>query len=161
MSDILGEWSWRWNIPPAAIQELRAKFGMAYAYDPNPGPRSQPESVTQSRVRLEAARKDIHLWRNNRGAGYTDTGSFIRFGLANDSVQVNTRIKSHDLIGIKKILIQPHHVGMIIGQFMSREVKKEGWKFCGDEHETAQLRWLELIVAYGGDACFTTGEGSL
>jgi hypothetical protein len=50
---------------------------------------------------------------------------------------------------------------MMIGQFMSREIKKEGWRYTGDEDEVAQLRWLELVVAYGGDACFTTGEGSL
>jgi hypothetical protein len=161
MSDILGEWSWRWNVPPAAIQELRAKFGLAYSYDPNPGPRAQPESVVQSRVRLEAARKDIPLWRNNRGAGFMASGSCVRFGLANDSNRVNNNIKSHDLIGIKRIIIQPRHVGMMIGQFMSREIKKEGWRYTGDEDEVAQLRWLELVVAYGGDACFTTGEGSL
>ena len=29
------------------------------------------------------------------------------------------------------------HVGQVIGQFVARECKKEGWKFSGDKHEAA------------------------
>jgi hypothetical protein len=49
-------------------------------------------------------------------------------------------------------------VGMTIGQFISREVKRPGWKYKGDLRERAQLKWMKIIVALGGDACFTTGN---
>jgi hypothetical protein len=52
-------------------------------------------------------------------------------------------------------------VGMTIGQFVSREIKGSDWKFTGNERETAQLRWIELITGMGGDACFATDEGTL
>lgn len=103
----------------------------------------------------------MRLWRNNVGGTYTEEGSFLRYGLANDSKQMNDAIKSHDLIGIRPVLIEQHHVGKIIGQFVSREVKAAGWKYRGTKREEAQLRWAELIASLGGDACFANGEGTL
>jgi hypothetical protein len=52
-------------------------------------------------------------------------------------------------------------VGYTIGQFVSREIKIPGWKFQNTEREQAQLKWAELIISLGGDACFTTGVGTL
>lgn len=119
------------------------------------------ESGISSDIRLEASQRGCRLWRNNVGATYTPTGQFIRFGLANDSAQLNKAIKSADLIGIRPVLITQAHVGLTIGQFISREVKHPGWKYTGTERERAQLAWAELINSLGGDACFTTGRGTL
>lgn len=119
------------------------------------------ESTVSNDIRLEASQLGYRLWRNNVGALSTPSGQFIRFGLANDSAQLNKVIKSADLIGIKPILITPEHVGMTIGQFISREVKHAGWKYTGTERERAQLAWADLINSLGGDACFTTGRGTL
>lgn len=119
------------------------------------------ESGISSDIRLEASQLGYRLWRNNVGAAHTSTGQFIRFGLANDSTQLNRVIKSADLIGIRPILITPAHVGMTIGQFISREVKKPSWKYTGTERERAQLAWAELVNSLGGDACFTIGRGTL
>ena len=119
------------------------------------------ESGVSSDIRLEASERGYRLWRNNVGAAYTSTGQFIRFGLANDSAQLNKVIKSADLIGIRPILITPAHVGMTIGQFISREVKHSTWKYTGTERERAQLAWAELVNSLGGDACFTIGRGTL
>jgi len=44
------------------------------------------------------------------------------------------------------------------GQFVSREVKRPGWRYTGTEREVAQLRWIEIVTALGGDAKFTTGD---
>lgn len=119
------------------------------------------ESGISSDIRLEASELGYRLWRNNVGATHTPSGQFIRFGLANDSTQLNRVIKSADLIGIRPILITQEHVGLTIGQFISREVKHPGWVYKGTERERAQLAWAELVNSLGGNACFTTGRGTL
>lgn len=119
------------------------------------------EAGILSDIRLEASEVGARLWRNNVGATYTPNGQFIRYGLANDSSATNKTIKSADLIGIRPVLITPEHVGQIIGQFISREVKTPNWRYSGNERELAQLRWAELILSLGGDACFTIGRGTL
>ena len=75
------------------------------------------EAVIQSQVRLAAAQRGITLWRNQSGACYDETGRLIRYGLANDSAQLNRRMKSSDLIGITPILVEPYHVGRALGVF--------------------------------------------
>jgi hypothetical protein len=156
---LINEWANRWGIPPEAIKDLQNTL-----VSQTPDPKTQDgerEAAIQTRIRLEASRKGARLFRNNVGATYTEDGSFLRFGLANDSKQMNDHIKSHDLIGIRPVLIEHHHVGKIIGQFVSREVKAAGWKYRGTKREEAQLRWAILIASLGGDACFANGEGTL
>lgn len=118
------------------------------------------ESAILNDIRLEASERGIRLWRNNVGASYTKNGDFIRYGLANDAAAVNSVLKSSDLIGIRPVLITPQHVGSVIGQFVSREVKHAEWKYYANDKELAQKRWIDLILECGGDACFVTGRGS-
>lgn len=153
----LAAWAARWNVPPQAFAELRA-ITAAASHDPE-GKRG--EAWAQSAVRLEAAQRGYLVWRNNVGALQDAGGRWVRFGLANDSPALNAKIKSSDLIGLRPVTITPQHVGRVIGQFWSREIKAPGWKFTGDAHETAQEAWNTLIVSHGGDAGFTTGPGSL
>lgn len=117
------------------------------------------EATIQALARLEAARDGI-LWRNNVGQLPGPNGRPVRYGLANDSTAVNQNVKSADLIGIRRVLITPEHVGQVLGVFWSREVKAEGWRFAGTERELAQLRWLELVTAHGGIADFYTGPSA-
>lgn len=113
-------------------------------------------------VKLEASQKGHRLWRNNVGATYTTRGDFLRYGLANESANMNAIIKSADLIGIRRVLITQAMVGTVIGQFLSREIKSGNWKFSKkSEHDAAQLAWAELINSLGGDACFALGEGTI
>lgn len=119
------------------------------------------EAEAQVQIRLEASQKGLRLWRNNVGAGYLQDGSFIRWGLANESAQLNKHVKSSDLIGIRPVLITPEMVGRIIGQFVGREVKTPGWRYTATEREIAQKAWADLINSLGGDAAFATGKGTL
>lgn len=155
----LHAWAIRWGIPAAAIAEFDAQVMAAVPSPPDTIGKS--EAWAQSLVRLEAAQKNVLLWRNNVGVLQDDRGVPVRYGLANESKAVNERLKSADLIGIRPRLVTPSDVGTIIGQFVSREMKEPGWKYTGTERETAQLAWAKLILKYGGDAGFATGTGTL
>jgi hypothetical protein len=154
----LTDWAWRWAIPPQAMAELAAMHIHASGVLSRD---VESESAVQSLVRLEAARKDVWLGRNNVGVLKDKTGRPVRYGLANDSAAVNEVVKSADLIGIRKVLITSDHVGKIIGQFVSRECKEANWVYTGIPREQAQLRWATLINSYGGDAAIVNSEGSL
>jgi hypothetical protein len=152
---MLNEWALQWGVPYAALHDLRQRMGMD-------GPtvtvvEGESESAVSAQERLQMSKEGGRLWRNNVGAGYMQDGSFIRWGLANDSKQMNERIKSGDLIGIRPVLITPQHVGSTLGQFVSREAKHKGWRYTGTKHEAAQLKWVELITSLGGDARFAAG----
>lgn len=153
-------WAQRWNIPQEALTELRYLFGTADLPTDN-SYNAQSETDVSNLIKMEASRKGTRLFRNNVGAAHTNDGRFFRFGLANETAQMNEVIKSGDLIGIKPIVITIHMVGQVVGQFISREIKRPGWKFRGTGREPAQLKWIELIQSFGGDACFATGEGTL
>lgn len=144
------------------FHDLRVSLGLFTMpmEEKHPG-RGKSEAWASSMVRLEASSKGILLFRNNVGALQDKTGRLVRYGLANDSDKVNDVLKSGDLIGVRPVLIQPHHVGHTLGQFVSREMKEPGWQYTGDEHEVAQLQWANLINSAGGDARFATGEGTL
>lgn len=153
-------WAIRNRVSQQALSELQAIFRIdapaAVVLQDSPS-----EAYVQSCVRLEAARKGLKLWRNNVGALPDARGVPVRYGLANDSAQLNKEVKSGDLIGWRPVLISPAHVGSTIAQFVSRECKRPDWKYSGDDRERAQLRWAQAVQADGGDACFVTGEGTL
>jgi len=154
----INEWAARWSIPPAALDDLRRALG---ALSPDPAlPAASPtsEATVQARIRMEASIKGLRLWRNNLGAAIDNRGNYIRYGLANDSPAMNASIKSSDLIGIRPVTLAD---GRLIGQFVAREVKSAAWRYTGTPQEEAQLKFLELVTAMGGDACFANGEGTI
>lgn len=157
----LDQWAIAWGVPHEALAHLRSIMGAVDTDPSEPKPYDMSEIAVQGRVRLEATRKGKRLWRNNVGAYETENGGFVRYGLCNDTKQMNETIKSHDLIGINPVVITPVMVGTTIGQFMSREIKRGGWVYRGTPRERAQLKFSELVTALGGDAKFATGEGTL
>jgi hypothetical protein len=148
---ILDNWAQRWSIPPAAIAELRAALGQFDEPVSKPG---TSEGFNQQAIRLAAPGHGCRLMRNNRGAAVDPSGRHIRYGLANDSKEMDRRIKSSDLIGIESYLVLPQDVGRTLGLFRAVEVKKSNWKYTGNEREVAQLAFLNLIISMGGLACF-------
>ena len=161
MTPAVYQWAIKHGVTPVALDELKALFGMHGNHDLPPAVKGTSEAAVQAAVRLEAARAGVRLFRNNVGVLMDATGRPVRYGLANDSKQLNEVMKSSDLVGWNPVLIEQRHVGTIIGQTVLRECKKVGWHYTGDPHEVAQLNWLMLGTAGGCDAAFCTGVGTL
>lgn len=143
------QWAAKWRVSPEALRDLcdTAIYNETHT--------AQPEGAVQQAVRLGAARSGRMLWRNNRGAGKMANGSFVRYGLANDSKALGDSIKSADLIGIDPVVVTPGMVGTVVGLFLSVEVKAHGWKYSGTLEECAQLQWARIIEAKGGRSIIT------
>lgn len=156
----LASWAVRHGVTAQAFAELRVILA-ADLPAPPPPPANAAEGYSQAQIRLEAAQKGVRLFRNNVGVLKDETGRPVRFGLANDSAEVNRRIKSSDLIGWRRLLIVPEMVGTVVAQFVARECKRPGWKYSGDARELAQERFLHLAATDGADAAFANGPGSL
>lgn len=152
MTDI-NTWATRWGIPAQALTELTATLA-GPEHTTTVAPMS--EAAVQQQVRLIASYRGVRLFRNNNGACKDDKGRQIRYGLANDSAQVNAKIKSSDLIGITPIMVTPDMVGQTLGVFTSIECKRPGWKYTGKGREAAQMAWLTLVASMGGIGRFVS-----
>lgn len=159
---VIREWAAQHHIPVALVEDLERRIA-EHDWAPDPIHESTgqgSEARQQSLVRLDAARHGVWLTRNNVGALMDKSGRPVRYGLVNETKAQNTAIKSSDLVGIRSILIGPELVGRTIGQFCARECKHEGWQYTGNEHEQAQLAFINFINSKGGDASFATGAGT-
>ena len=146
-------WALKWKIPAQALEE----FMRSAVFMPEQRPATdESEARVQSEIRLAAARTRRYLFRNNVGAGTLKNGSFVRWGLGNDSSAVNERFKSGDLIGWESVLVTPEMTGQVIARFLSVECKNRRWKFSGTKEEMAQVAWAQLINAQGGHAYMTS-----
>ncbi len=161
MTPSVYQWATRHRVSLDALNELQAIFGMHGGHSLPPTVKGTSEAAVQAAVRMEAASMGVRLFRNNVGALIDSRGIPVRYGLANESKQVNEVMKSADLIGWRPVLIEPHHIGQVIGQFVSREVKAVGWHYTGSERELAQLAWAQMVTSGGGDAAFCAGVGTL
>jgi hypothetical protein len=151
----LHQWATRYNISPTALVELRTLLSPPVIPLPDVKPLS--EAAVSNNVRLTASRNGGILWRNNVGVLPDANGRPVRFGLANDSTQVNAVSKSSDLIGITPVQVTQDMVGSVLGRFTARECKEGMWKYTGTAREVAQLAFINYVNAMGGDAAFSTG----
>lgn len=125
------------------------------------------ETWAQQRARFNIAQQGAMAWRNNVGATPAKCKSCgapqqpVRYGLANDSAQLNKKIKSSDLILAIPRQITPEMVGTCIAQFGSVECKHPGWTYTGKGREAGQAAWLALIKKLGGYSAFSTGDLTL
>jgi hypothetical protein len=121
------------------------------------------EAAVQQQVRLAMAQAGCQIWRNNSGACMDERGRMIRYGLGNDSAQLNAHIKSSDLIGITPVQAYVEGRGWgLLGVFTALEVKASGWRMTpGDERAIAQQRFHELVREAGGYAGFVTDPGEI
>jgi hypothetical protein len=128
---------------------------------------SKSEARNQQDLRQQIARSGAYGYRNNVGATPAKCKACgakqrpVRYGLANDSAQVNAVTKSSDLILAIPRLITPDLVGRVILQFGSVEVKPSDWRYKADSYEAAQSNWLRHVKSNGGFATFSTGSLNL
>lgn len=161
---------WAAKHPHAAI-DMQEMMG-ALPWPTNEGNEGKSENWAQQQIRMQVFRAGAMAWRNNVGATpakikttcpkcqnrYEIKQQPVRYGLANDSMQLNAEIKSHDLILAIPRLITPQMVGTTMAQFGSVEVKKPGWKYTGMGTEPGQAHWGALMHSIGAYSCFSTGE---
>lgn len=151
---ILDTWAKKWNCPQDALDDLKEMIGV-YRNDINMRiPADDNEATIQAAARIKAAESGRIMWRNNSGALYDKYGRLVRYGLANDSGEVNKKTKSSDLIGITPIRIGIDHIGQTLGMFTAWECKKAGWQYKGTSREKAQLNFLNIVIAHGGEGRF-------
>lgn len=116
---------------------------------------SMIETDVQNLIKMEASKYGSHLLRNNSGAAVDPkTGRPVRFGLGNDSIQINKVRKSSDLIGVTPYVIRPQDVGRTLGVFTAVEVKREGWTYKATAVEVAQLNFMNSMAQSGALAGF-------
>jgi hypothetical protein len=115
------------------------------------------EAAVQTHTRLELARAGALVWRNNVGACEDKSGRIIRYGLCNESAQMNRAVKSSDLVGVMPVVVTPDMVGKTVGLFLAVECKHSDWHMTpGDQRAAAQLRYIELVRSVGGIGGFIT-----
>ncbi len=134
---------------------------------PTPSPAEhagKSEAWAQQQDRMTVARAGGMAWRNNVGATPARCPDCnapqrpVRYGLANDSHQLNEQFKSADLICVIPRLITPEMVGTTIGQFGSIESKRPGWVYSATPREVAQAAWAALLKRHHAFATFSTGD---
>lgn len=114
------------------------------------------EAALQSIIRQQFAYVGP-IWRNNSGACEDKTGRLVRYGLGNDSAQLNAVIKSSDLIGITPVIVTAEMVGQTIGVFTALEVKAPGWVLRpSDARGLAQAKFHDIVKKAGGYAGFVS-----
>lgn len=158
--DING-WAAKHGVSEQALTELRKMCGEDDSQRPKGDVAAGREAGVVQRLRMSAAFAGDFLWVNKNGAGVTESGRFMRYGLANESIAESRAIKSSDLIGVTRVKVEPKHVGHTVGVFTSYEVKKPGWRFSGTGRERAQSAWLRLILSIGGIARFVSDESEV
>lgn len=153
----LSEWKRKHGISDEAYNDLCLLWGI-HEHPESSSVDGKSEAYSQTKVMLAESYAGTTLFRNNVGAAQDKTGRIIRYGLCNESKKMNEKMKSSDLIGVRPVTITREMVGTVIGQFVAIEVKKPGWSFEGDEHETAQLRFGGMVAANGGFFKFSNGD---
>jgi hypothetical protein len=119
------------------------------------------EAAVQSHVRAALSYIGPN-WRNNVGACEDKTGRLIRYGLGNDSAQLNDVIKSSDLISITPVPAFAFGRWTTLGVFTAIECKHSDWHMTpGDKRAVAQAAYHDIVRAAGGFAGFATSPADI
>jgi hypothetical protein len=154
-------WQQRHGISADAMHDLLGLVGVRPALKVQPDKGTSEAAVT-ARVRLASVAMGMQLWRNNSGVLQDVSGRPVRFGLMNESPEMNAKFKSADLVGGTPVVITPRHVGRTLEVLTMLELKEQGWKFSPrDKREVAQRAALEYHAARGAICSFISDESQL
>lgn len=154
----LSLWFDKYNISAQARTELAAILD----YSSTPAGSisgTGREAGLQKAFRFAAAQRGIKLFRNNVGVAIDSRGIPVRYGLANESAQMQEILKSSDLIGLMPVTISQKDVGKVFAKFIAVETKRPGWEYTGTVREKAQKRFLDLVTSLGGVGVFVNSVG--
>lgn len=126
------------------------------------------EAAVQTAIRVRAGELGVRLWRNNVGACTDANGRLIRYGLANDSAQMQKRLKSSDLSGWLPLEVTTYAIPATrrrVAVVLCVECKRSDWfegvadpmtthrdKF--NDREEAQAKWIDMVREDGGISGF-------
>lgn len=114
------------------------------------------EAPGQQLIRIRAGELNAPLYRNNRGAWH-DGARSIRYGLGNDSPQMDAIFKTGDLVGWTPLFITPAMIGRVVPVFTNIECKPPGWHLIpSDKRGHAQQTFIDMVLRHGGYAGFAT-----
>lgn len=156
---VLTDWAKRHAIGGRAMAELYQMMGLIPETPIEL--KGRAEAYVQSAVRLAGPAHGFLFGRNNVGALKDERGVPVRYGWLNDSVQLNKQVKTGDLLGYQSGWFRDYETlePCKVAVFAMAECKRAGWSYSpGDAHETAQLRAINMVLAAGGIASFTTGQ---
>ena len=162
---------WKAAHPDAAIDLEHMLDALPWPTGPEEG-YGRSEAWAQQQARFRIREQGALSWRNNVGATPSKTAHTcpycykkfqekqqpVRYGLANDNMDLNKNMKSSDLILLIPRLITPDMVGTTIGQFGGVETKPAGWQYTGEGREAGQTAWGVQLVRHGGFFKFSTGD---
>lgn len=147
----------------------------AGAHVPGTDNEDKSEAWAQQQVRFKAGELGAGvLWRNNVGSTpaqsshqcpacrheYVENHTPLRYGIANDSAQMNKMFASSDLIGIRQYTVQPQDVGRVLGLFWAVEVKAPRVKIDLEKsaHQKRQAAFGALVESFNGVFQFSHGD---
>lgn len=115
------------------------------------------EGSVAQRMLVRSGELGTLMQRNNVGAAQDKTGRLIRYGLMNETAELNAIVKSSDYIGIAPTVITLAMVGSVFGRYVAAETKESGWHLTpGDKRGQAQLAYHNIVRQHGGLAGFVT-----
>jgi len=99
----------------------------------------EKEQNILQRVRLKASELGAILWRNNCGAYKSESGHYIKYGVASPG--------GSDLLGMIPMVVTQDMVGKMIAIFTAFEIKKEGGRITPE-----QQLFINIVEKNGGIA---------
>ena len=119
-----------------------------------------PESKSSFQVRSRASDWGIRLFRNNSGVLMNEVGVPVRFGLGNESKDLNETLKTGDFIGWTPVTITADMVGKQLAVFTNFECKPfnfaEKKTYNKKTREYGQDKFNTMVNNAGGIVGFTS-----